>query len=183
MKIPARAVLLILCLVLVVIPIFTSAQLKTPVPTGVATPSATPYLMMFKDGEMIPVPYKTPEPRNKFSIRADEEADRIFREESAKIAKQYGTTPGYVIPGENLKPGTEIVFELPQEQRLKNCIYAAGFSFPSKCEDENGAVVFEAGKDPQSVLDSLKADQGIRGPYNVVPDDYRIEENDPPTIP
>jgi hypothetical protein len=76
-------------------------------------------------------------------------------------------------------PNEPYVFELPPDQSIPGCSYAAGFTYPDNCDDEHGNETFRAGVDPQSVLDKLKAAHGIKGPYNVVPPDYNFLDEPP----
>jgi hypothetical protein len=99
-----------------------------------------------------------------------------------ELRKSQGLPTGPVfLPQKRKKrnPNDVMKFEIPSDQAIDGCIYAGSFSFPTICFDENGdKTIFRAGKDPQAVLDAIKASQGITGEYNVIPEDYTADEEE-----
>ena len=63
-------------------------------------------------------------------------------------------------------------FEIPPDEALGDCIYAAGMSFPRVCFD-NGEVVFNVEVHSQEDLDRIISKQGKQGEYNKIPPGYR----------
>ena len=76
---------------------------------------------------------------------------------------------------ETQDPNIITKFELPPEQIIPNCTYAGGATFPDNCTDDEDNLIFEAGREPQSTLDAIKARYGITGEYNVVPPGYKAK--------
>lgn len=73
--------------------------------------------------------------------------------------------------------------EVPQDQMLLECMYTPTFSFPSICVND-GERIFEAGKDPQWVLNVLRfKNLAFDSRYNVLPYNYReTDEKIPPSL-
>ena len=119
-----------------------------------------------KDGKFYPLPPQpTRPPLTKEQQQLEDEAN--------------ASSNGIIfVPSSPLPCGAIEHFELPFDQLLEYCSYAAGYTFPDICSDQKGNVIFRAGVDPQAVLDDLKAAQGIKGEYNIVPPGYTVDSDD-----
>lgn len=71
------------------------------------------------------------------------------------------------------------VFQIPADQALDGCTYAAGYSYPLRCYD-NGSLVFDDSNPKlrtQAVLDRLAVAQGKTGQYNKLIVDSPVRTN------
>jgi hypothetical protein len=142
-------------------------------------------ILFFKDGKTtrIPAPPEGEQLSDENTFVNKEEHTRA-QERFNEYRKAQGvpTAPVFVYEQKKKRDPNEVVkFEIPKEQALGGCMYAAGYSYPHTCigdriGNEEPKVIFEAGKDPQAVLEAIKANQGITGEYNVVPEDYTADE-------
>lgn len=103
--------------------------------------------------------------------------DKAYRESQ-------GTSPGtwYLPPKKKGDPDEVEIFQIPPDQTLSGCVYAASSTFPDICYEKHvespadtSKIIFRAGKDPQSVLDAIKESQGVTGEYNVMPEGYTAD--------
>jgi hypothetical protein len=142
-------------------------------------------MLLRKDGKVIRVPILSDAKRIE-SAYVDEEGLKKSQEAFDEFRKSQGLPPApvFVPPPEEQRDPNEIeTFQLPEAQLISGCIYTKGSSFPNYCFDEGAdgeesKVIFEAGKDPQTTLDAIKASQGITGEYNVVPEGYAAKPKD-----
>jgi hypothetical protein len=135
-------------------------------------------ILFFKDGKTtrIPAPPEVEDwPPSVESLFASKEDYIKAQEAHDEMMKEQGLPPSPVhvfVKKEKYDPNDKLYFELPPDEALGGCEYNKGYSFPSACYDENNERIFEAGKDPQSVLDDIKLNEGYTGEYNVVSEDY-----------
>ena len=133
---------------------------------------------LFKDGKLIPYPYTVATSRpNQGTFTPDGGKER-FDEATKKFAEETDGIPGYVMTPAPIPEDDIENFELSIEERIPGCSYAAGYTFPDFCHNSENEVIFEAGRDSQSVLDQLKKEHGIKSNYNIVPKGYKARPDD-----
>jgi hypothetical protein len=144
--------------------------------------------LLKKDGEVIRVParpereFSEVDPTESYKL-ADPEGYQKNQANLKAYRESQGAPPGqwYFPPKTKRDPDKIETFEIPPDEMIPGCSYAAGASFPGHCNDEEPGgmptenVIFRAGKDPQSVLDAIKKKHGITGEYNVMPEGYTAD--------
>lgn len=156
--------------------LFFGLLLSSLIATNIAYTEERPTIrMMRKDGQLVPAPTPAPRTEPAPSKYFDEEGLERSIKADEETSKRNGWPPSVFMPpdeedSEDLsKP---LTFELPADEQLTGCMYARGYSYPNFCFDDDGKLIFKAGKDPQSVLDSIAGHQGKRGQFNIVPKGY-----------
>jgi hypothetical protein len=126
--------------------------------------------ILFKDGRFYEVKERKRRPE-----KLNPGQQRLADEQKRKQIEQLEETGQALIMAsepELENPGEVLYFDLPQTEMIPECTYTNGFTFPSDCVDTSGNRIFTAGRDPQSVLESLMIKHGITSKYNIVPKDY-----------
>jgi hypothetical protein len=144
-------------------------------------------MLLYKDGEVIRVPappeqdLSEEDPTEAYKL-ADPEGYQMAQDGMKAYRESQGMPPGqWYFPPKKRDPNKPKLFEIPPDEAIPGCHYAAGASFPHLCYGEkidvppSKRIVFTAGKDSQSVLDEIKKKYGITGEYNVVPENYTAD--------
>jgi hypothetical protein len=130
------------------------------------------------DGKIVSVPDAPAREESAASRSLDESAkDNFIKQRLLSGDFKDGDTPE-VSPPQAADPDNPDLFELPQGERIVGCSYSAGATFPDRCTDDSDNLVFEAGREPQSVLDEMMKKQGIVSTYNIVPKGYSAQPVD-----
>ena len=145
-------------------------------------------ILFFKDGKTTRIPAP---PRAEIEQYRDETrftSEELYKESQKahdEFRKSQGLPPRpvFTYPEKEKRDPNEVVkFELPPDQILSGCVYAASSTFPDICYEKHvgspadtSKIIFRAGKDPQSVLDAIKESQGVTGEYNVMPEGYTAD--------
>jgi hypothetical protein len=147
-----------------------------------------PYRKEFKDNVVYILPdtispdalKNRQDPNNKVDVmdsldKIKKEGLKRFEEASEKIAQETGEAVMYIMEGDPKSNGEFEYFTLPQDKLITGCMYTRGYTYPDHCSSDDGVLIFQAGKDPQSKLDEIARSQGKLSEYNKVPPNYDPE--------